>query len=154
MRKEKLKCLKEVAKILVRCMCASLVGDLFLRTVSILVGTDREEKGNEMINFGSGALYIEGEKIGSINEAEVTCSEEFYIPEYIRKMESLKASFECICRITKEAIMVIMGVKSAVIELCPNKKVVHLALYGKKKRTRTKNLNRAIRILEKERFKT
>lgn len=42
MRKEKLKCLKEVVKIPVRCMCVSLAGDLFLRMVSILVGTDRE----------------------------------------------------------------------------------------------------------------
>lgn len=106
-----------------------------------------------MINFGSGTLYINDEEFGSINEAEITCSDEFDIPNYIRKIENLEASFECLCRITKEAIMAIMGVKSAVIELCPNKKVVHLALYGKKKRTRTKNLNRAIRILEKERFK-
>lgn len=107
-----------------------------------------------MINFGSGTLYINDEEFGSINEAEITCSDEFDIPDYIRKIENLETSFEFLCRITKEAAMTIMGVKSAVIELCPNKKVVHLALYGKKKRTRTKNLNRAIRILEKERFKT
>ena len=106
-----------------------------------------------MINFGSGTLYINDEEFGSINEAEITYSDEIDIPDYIRKIENLETSFEFLCRITKEAAMTIMGVKSAVIELCPNKKVVHLALYGKKKRTRTKNLNRAIRILEKERFK-
>ena len=33
---------------------------------------------------------------------------------------------------------------------CPNKRVVHLAKYARKKRTRKKNLHRALRILEKE----
>lgn len=32
---------------------------------------------------------------------------------------------------------------------CPNKRVAHLAFYAKKPRTRKKNLNRVIKILEK-----
>jgi len=32
---------------------------------------------------------------------------------------------------------------------CPNKRVVHLARYAKKYRTRKKNLNRAYKIVEK-----
>lgn len=37
----------------------------------------------------------------------------------------------------------------AVLDMCPNKKVMHLILHGRKRRTRVKNFNRAIRILER-----
>lgn len=37
-----------------------------------------------------------------------------------------------------------------ILQSCPNKRVAHLARYGKKAKTRNKNRHRAIRILEKE----
>lgn len=43
----------------------------------------------------------------------------------------------------------ITGVFDAIIAVCPNRRIKHLALYGKRK-TRKKNLNRIIRMLEKE----
>lgn len=42
------------------------------------------------------------------------------------------------------------GIYDYVLEMCSNKKVVHLAKYAKKDRIRTKNLNRAIKIISKE----
>lgn len=36
------------------------------------------------------------------------------------------------------------------LERCPNRRVVHLAKYGRKRRTRKKNLHRAVRIVGKE----
>lgn len=37
----------------------------------------------------------------------------------------------------------------AVLDMCPNEKVMHLILHGRKRRTRVKNFNRAIWILER-----
>ena len=42
------------------------------------------------------------------------------------------------------------GIYDYVLEMCSNKKVVHLAKYAKKDRVRTKNFNRAIKIIAKE----
>ena len=57
-------------------------------------------------------------------------------------------SFEGTCRLSKEATMALFGIRDAIINCCPDKRVVHLALRAKKARTRKKNFNRAIRILE------
>lgn len=45
---------------------------------------------------------------------------------------------------------VFTGLFKAICEVCPNKRVIYLAMYAKKRKTRKKNRNRAIRILEKE----
>lgn len=58
-------------------------------------------------------------------------------------------SFECVCKLSKEAAMAIFGIRDAVLKCCPNKRVTHLASSAKKSRTRKKNLRRAIKILEK-----
>lgn len=42
------------------------------------------------------------------------------------------------------------GIYDYVLEMCSNKKVVHLAKYAKKDRVRTKNFNRAMKIIAKE----
>ena len=51
-------------------------------------------------------------------------------------------------KLSKEAIATLFGFREVIIRCCPNKRVVHLALYAKKPRTRKKNFNRTIRILE------
>ena len=43
----------------------------------------------------------------------------------------------------------LMGIEKRIIELCPNKRVVHLAYHAKKRRARKKNYNRMCRIVEK-----
>ena len=53
------------------------------------------------------------------------------------------------CKASKQMLMTITGVCDEVLKDCPNKRVSHLAIHAKKKRTRTKNLNRAFRIAEK-----
>lgn len=42
------------------------------------------------------------------------------------------------------------GIYDYVLEMCSNKKVVHLAKYAKKDKVRTKNFNRAMKIIAKE----
>lgn len=61
---------------------------------------------------------------------------------------ALEYSFEMVGKTTKDLILALTGIYQAVINCCPNKRVVYLALHGKKARTRKKNRNRAFRILE------
>lgn len=70
-----------------------------------------------------------------------TCS------EALSTMSDLSFSFEC--KLSKQILMTIIGVRDIVLQDCPNKRVSHLAIHAKKKRTRTKNLNRAFQIAEK-----
>ena len=107
-----------------------------------------------MIELASGTLYILNPDettsvLGEINEAELTIEEDG-TPEEIKysSLQSLETSFELVARVSKEIILAITGVTDAVIKCCPNRKVVHLALTARKKRTRKKNFHRAIKILE------
>ena len=52
------------------------------------------------------------------------------------------------CRMFEEALLYISGARDVVIKCCPNRKVVYLATHSKKRRTRKKNIHRAIKILE------
>lgn len=61
---------------------------------------------------------------------------------------SLEASFDMLAKEYKEIMLAITGLYKAVIDCCPDRRVAHLALHGKKARTRKKNRNRAFRILE------
>lgn len=110
-----------------------------------------------MINLGSGTLYIselDGSytQLGDISEINSCIDREDELQQvYMNKigLENLEASFEVITKITKEVILAITGIRNIVIECCPNKRVVYLALYSRKKRTRQKNFHRAIKILER-----
>lgn len=104
-----------------------------------------------MINFGSGSIYTKNPdgdwtKLGSINEIEV----ETYTDNLLSNSFecSLSNSFECIAKASKEFILPITGLRNSILECCPNKRVVHLALNGRTRRIRKKNFNRAIKILE------
>ena len=48
----------------------------------------------------------------------------------------------------KVIALALLDIRDSVLDLCPNKKVVHLARHGRNKKIRKKNFNRAIRILE------
>ena len=106
-----------------------------------------------MVNLGAGTLHITGPDgatslLGNVHESEVTYAED--IPEVIsiNSLQSLEASFELVTRVSEEIILAITGVTDVIIKCCPNRKVVHLVLYSRKKRTRKKNFHRAIKILE------
>ena len=109
-----------------------------------------------MIEFGSGTVYIsnlEGvtSPFGRINGVEIETTptvedEHVYIPN----IGDYEAAIEGTCKLYKNALMYLTGVSQLAIDMCPNKKVVHLAKHAKKRRARKKNLNRAIYILEKE----
>lgn len=111
-----------------------------------------------MINFNPGTVYIfnpDGTSIGrlDINNCSIECEDEFnYISTDINRTidvnNAIEASFEVACRMLKEALFYISGARDVVIKCCPNRKVVYLATHSKKRRTRKKNIHRAIKILE------
>lgn len=107
-----------------------------------------------MINFGSGSIYTKNPdgnwtKLGSISKNEV----ETYTDDPINTtINLLSNSFECIAKASKEFILAVTGLRNSILECCPNKRVVHLALNGRTRRIRKKNFNRAIKILEEGRL--
>lgn len=65
-------------------------------------------------------------------------------------LENSFAELTCAVRVAADAMAHILGITRTVLAMCPDRRVAHLALHGKKRRTRKKNLHRAFRILEKE----
>lgn len=109
-----------------------------------------------MINFGSGFIYTKNPsgnwtELGSIGEFEEA---ETYIDDPINTtiiadtFNPPSNSFECTAKVSKEFILAVTGLRNSILECCPNKRVVHLALNGRTRRIRKKNFNRAIKILE------
>lgn len=107
-----------------------------------------------MINLGPGTVYIsnpDGTPIGhaDINDCsiECECEDEFnYISNTINN--AIEATFEVAGRMFEEALLYISGARDVVVKCCPNRKVAYLATHSKKRRTRKKNIHRAIKILE------
>ena len=105
-----------------------------------------------MINFNPGTIYIsnpDGTLIEhvDINDCSIECEDEInYISNYINN--TIEASFEVVGRMFEEALFYISGARDVVVKCCPNRKVVYLATHSKKRRTRKKNIHRAIKILE------
>lgn len=107
-----------------------------------------------MINFGPGTVYIYNQdgtaiRFADINDCsiECECEDEFnYISNVINNI--IETSFEATCRMLEEALLYISGARDVIIKCCPNRKVAYLATHSKKRRTRKKNIHRAIKILE------
>lgn len=107
-----------------------------------------------MINFNPGNVYVYNQDGTSterldINDCSIECEREDkfnYISNVINN--TIEASFEETCRMFEEALLYISGARDVVIKCCPNRKVVYLATHSKKRRTRKKNIHRAIKILE------
>ena len=107
-----------------------------------------------MSNFNPGTVYVynpDGTSIGrlDINDCSIECEDEDkfnYISTDINS--TIEASFEVACRMLEEALLYISGARDVVVKCCPNRKVAHLATHSKKRRSRKKNIHRAIKILE------
>lgn len=72
-----------------------------------------------------------------------------YIRENISLDQTGSMTFTARCRLNKWLIYKLIGVYDWVLNNCPNKRVVHLAKYARKQKTRSKNFNRAIRLIAK-----
>jgi hypothetical protein len=58
--------------------------------------------------------------------------------------------FEINCHFNWYLYLKLIGMYDWTLNNCPNKRVVHLAKYGRTQRVRNKNFRRAMRILGKE----
>ena len=116
--------------------------------------------GEDILSLTSGDLYVceDGQptfKIGTVNDAQIDvediCEEgvDPVMNDFMYALSNLEASFELTARINEEAIMALLGLRVAILKACPNKRVVYLADHARKKRTRKKNLHRAVKILER-----
>ncbi len=114
--------------------------------------------GFEVTGVGLYALGSNGEysMVGSIGNCDVECTTTDEVDgmneldRLSRSITDVSASFTGTVQFTKETFMAFLGLNKAIIAACPNKRVAYLATRARKKRTRTKNLNRAIEILEED----
>lgn len=110
--------------------------------------------GEHEFELHSGQLYFiepngSASLVGHVTDASVEYStENTDISTPIGSLGALETSFEMVAKVSKDILLAITGISQAIFNCCPNKRVVHLALHGKKARTRKKNRNRAIKILE------
>ena len=105
-----------------------------------------------MLKPDSGSFYILSDdeapkKLGEFKDVEVEKwtddASDFMVP-----VTGMEATYEACCKIAKDIVLALLGIRDSVLDLCPNKKVVHLARHGRNKKIRKKNFSRAIRILE------
>ena len=113
-----------------------------------------------MINFNPGTVYVYNQdgtaiRLADVNDCSIECEDEDrcefkdefnYISNNINNI--IEASFEATCHMFEEALLYISGARDVVVKCCPNRKVAYLATHSKKRRTRKKNIHRAIKILE------
>ena len=105
-----------------------------------------------MINLGPGTLYFEGKPIADVDEVTVDNNILMFDRERHERIHfptERGATCEFKCRFSKEDLITLFGIKRHVFTCCPNKRVVYLSKHSKRHRTRKKNFNRAIKILER-----
>ena len=105
------------------------------------------------IKFSDAKMYVVGPDdsyipFGTIKDIDYISSDSKDIAPYTPFI-NLADSFEHVCKVSKEGLMVILGIRDTVLKCCPNKQVVYLASHAKKSRARKKNFHRAIKILER-----
>lgn len=95
-------------------------------------------------------FHVDGVEIHGIPDLDVNFEPATeYIRENISLTQTDAMTFTAKCKINKWIIYKLIGLYSWVMDHCPNKRVVHLAQYAKKSKIRSKNFNRAIRIIAK-----
>lgn len=116
---------------------------------------------NNNIQLGPGRVFIGGPDGPGypVNVYELETVEEFDPGEewpkenpYLKTVfsEELTFSIKMVGQAAQRALDALLGVTKAVLELCPDKRVVHLAKHARKERTRKKNRHRAYRLMMKE----
>ena len=78
---------------------------------------------------------------------DYVADEDKEMKEIYSGFSNFSQSFNLSFTVSKDIWLTILGIKESVLDICPNKRVVHLAKHGSKK-TRKKNFHKAIRILE------
>lgn len=107
----------------------------------------------EELKLITGTLYINGNEFKGITDFE--CTEEKFDESFKKSTRMIYGSpdeftLTATCNFNWWSFMKLCGMWDWVMTYCPNKRVVHLAKYGRTTRVRHKNFRRACRLLEKE----
>lgn len=103
----------------------------------------------EELKLGEGTLYFNGSEVKGITDFE--CSNEDYGKSFAKCCTIINENtIEVKCKVDFWSFIELIGLWDWVMKYCPNKRVVHLAKYGRTIRVRHKNFRRACRLLEKE----
>lgn len=112
--------------------------------------------GEENVKLGEGTLYIKGEEIGNVQEAEFT-EEPDEMREFVDGLWNLTMAgqeFSCTIEMATDAYVkmthALLGIDKYLYENCSSRRVAHLARHARKMRTRRKNYKRMIKLCEKE----
>lgn len=107
--------------------------------------------GEENIDLGVGTFYINGQECGGVvtrydfeDHREDT---ESYLKENMVLRMKDPCTFTVTAHVSLYGLLIISGVWDWVLENCPDRRVKHLMLHGKKERIRRKNFYRAIRLI-------
>lgn len=108
--------------------------------------------GEKNIQLGTGTFYINGTEFIGTGVADYTYED--YEDETVNYLMS-KGSFKIdsqgelagTFKVNRITLWKVMGLWDWVIKSCPNRRVVHLMQFGKTRRVKLKNFNRAIHIL-------
>lgn len=114
--------------------------------------------GEKNIALGPGKLYINGELFAGINEASIEAeTPETYAEDTHCIPLNSPAEFSVCVKLTEETawglIRMMREITRYCVQIyrdCPNRRVAHLALHGKKARTRKKNAKRLLKWAKKE----
>ncbi len=111
--------------------------------------------GEHEFELGSGQLYFiepggSASMIGHVTDASVECLDDDDYTVAVKHVIDAEMAFDWFVKMTKEAMFAITGMYKSIIDCCPDRRVAHLAMYGKTARIRKKNFNRAIKILEED----
>lgn len=104
----------------------------------------------EKLALDAGTLYFNGCEVKGIPDFE--CTEERW-DESFKECSTILSTSKALtftCKVNYWTLIKLCGVWDWVMTYCPNKRVVHLAKYGRTTRVRHKNFRRACRLLEKE----
>ncbi len=89
-------------------------------------------------------IMLENPSINTIEDSKEYADDQVYISQ-LASFDSIEISVKS----SKEVLNALFGICKSICDCCPNKKVTHLAKHARKRKTRKKNFNRCIRILEK-----
>ena len=93
------------------------------------------------------SIHIDGNIQYGIPDFEADCDQFLKESVTIKKIDEKNLSFECEIKFDKWKFFQSTGITDWMYLCCPNRRVAHLMMFGKNKKIRHKNFNRAAKII-------
>lgn len=103
-----------------------------------------------------GVVYVQigdkMQKLGKMIDTPVTELMDDPFPCNLQKLtEKQSVSFTVFGKTAEKAVLIFSGLWDMALKSCPDRRVLHLALHARQRRTRKKNIHRIFRMLERRR---